>query len=303
VDLWDMERAKDGLYQYLDFLSVIADIPRMRSLLIEWEAIYELITLLYALEAGVARRPLVDPPPSSRQNYMPRSTQGTSDERHTVPTDGNTTPVVERPYDPSPPSVPNHPESVNGGSQNEVEPGPMAGLPPHHDTPHKFPWAGIKIQILIILTSLVAPPEGRRAPGNPTVQKQLLKYGGIMALLNCCVYDGHNEYLKERATLALKWVMDGCDEAQQFVRELSPLKNQNSTQQLRQPAQPGRSSTPNATPGVENDVEGSAATNGALQSITNGVSELGVPLSPRSDAIYQEFCRLKEQSRALSLGK
>ena len=47
-----------------------------------------------------------------------------------------------------------------------------------------------------------------------------------MALLNCCVYDGHNEYLKERATLCIKWVMEGCMEAQDFVRELSPLKNQ-----------------------------------------------------------------------------
>lgn len=53
-----------------------------------------------------------------------------------------------------------------------------------------------------------------------------------MPLLNCCVYDGHNEFLKERATLAIKFVMDGSEEAQKFVRELVPVtqgQNQNAS--------------------------------------------------------------------------
>ncbi|KFY12614.1 hypothetical protein V492_03792 [Pseudogymnoascus sp. VKM F-4246] len=200
VDLWDMERSKDGLAQYLDFIYVIADIPEMRPLLIEWETTYELIALLNALEAGVARKPLTEP----RRN-TPAAARANNGEASSAEGDKN--------YDPSQPQTPD--------SQN-VQPGP----PPLHDTPHKFPWRGIKVQILIILTSLVAPSNGRSGPGNPIVQKQILKYGGIMALLNCCVYDGHNEYLKERATLCIKWVMEGCMEAQDFVRELSPLKNQ-----------------------------------------------------------------------------
>ncbi|TVY68760.1 hypothetical protein LSUE1_G008658, partial [Lachnellula suecica] len=164
VDLWDMERAKDGLSQYLDFISVIAEIPEMRHLLIEWDCVYELVTLLKGLEVGVARKPLTE-------------------------------------------------------QANNIN------TPPMHDTPHKFPWSGIKIQILIILTSLLAPTNVRRnGPGNPIVQKQLLDHAGIMPLLNCCVYDGHNEYLKERATLAIKFVMEGCEEAQRFVRELVPVK-------------------------------------------------------------------------------
>jgi len=203
VDLWDMERAKDGLSQYLDFISVIADIPEMRPLLIDWETTYELIALLNALEAGVARKPLVEPrrnvQPAPRANPDNTAGDADSDKNH---------------YDPSQPQAP----------LDASQTGP--GLPPLHDTPHKFPWSGIKVQILIILTSLVAPSNGRSGPGNPIVQKQILKYGGIMALLNCCVYDGHNEFLKERATLCIKWVMEGCMEAQEFVRELSPLRNQ-----------------------------------------------------------------------------
>lgn len=193
VDLWDMERAKDGLSQYLDFISVIAEIDEMRPLLIEWEAVYELVTLLKALEAGVPRKPLVDPP-----SAVPRGATSSGS--------GSTTPVVERPYDASQP--------MDGSAPH---------LPPLHDTPHKFPWAGIKVQILIVLTSLVAPSNQRRqGPGNPVVQKQILERGGMMPLLNCCIYDGHHEYLKERVTLAMKYIMEGCEEAQNFIKDLVP---------------------------------------------------------------------------------
>jgi palmitoyltransferase len=200
VDLWDMERAKDGLSQYLDFISVIAEIPEMRHLLVEWEAVYEMITLLQALEAGVARKTLDERP-------MPGPSR--------------------------PPSA-----QTQGSQEIVVPPAPAPVLPPLHDTPHKFPWAGIKIQILIILTSLVAPTNARRqGPGNPTVQKQLLGHQGIMPLLNCCVYDGNNEYLKERATLCIKFVMEGCEEAQKFVRELVPVKQAQAQAQAAQQAQ------------------------------------------------------------------
>ena len=185
VDLWDMERAKDGLSQYLDFISVIAEIPEMRPLLVEWEAVYELIALLKALEAGVPRKSIDERPMPGPARPQPSEAHGSAD----------------------------------------APPAPAPILPPMHDTPHKFPWAGIKIQILIVLTSLVAPTNARRqGPGNPTVQKQLLTYQGIMPLLNCCAYDGNNEYLKERATLCIKYVMEGCEEAQKLVRELVPVK-------------------------------------------------------------------------------
>lgn len=225
VDLWDMERAKDGLSQYLDFISVIADIPQMRPLLVEWEITYELITLLNALEAGVARKALVEPrrnPSVAAQTTASASTDATISDEDLSSDSKPATPVIERPYDPASQA----PQDAQGHHNGNP------GLPPLHDTPHKFPWSGIKVQILIILTSLVAPSNGRAGPGNPTVQKQILDHGGVMALLNCCVYDGHNEYLKERATLCIKWVMEGCDEAQEFVRELSPLKNQKQDVEL-----------------------------------------------------------------------
>lgn len=216
VDLWDMERARDGLSQYLDFISVIAGIPEMRPLLIEWETVYELVVLLKALEEGVERKPLDARPVPAPNRRSPAQDSGSN----------SNSPAVERPYDENSPS--------GGHPQTSV---------PLHDEPHKFPWSGIKIQILIILTSLVAPSNARRSgPGNPIVQKQLLDRDGIMPLLNCCVYDGHNEYLKERATLAIKFVMEGCDEAQKFVRDLVPINKQGQPQT--QPAPQGSVQAP-----------------------------------------------------------
>ncbi|KAE9380808.1 hypothetical protein N431DRAFT_396050 [Stipitochalara longipes BDJ] len=211
VDLWDMERAKDGLSQYLDFISVIAEIPEMRHLLIEWETVYEMVALLKALEAGVARKNI--------------------DER---PMPGQPGPARRAPS--STPAVDSHPPQDVNSTQ-------------YQDTPHRFPWAGIKIQILIILTSLIAPNNTRRqGPGNPIVQKQLLAHEGIMPLLNCCVYDGHNEYLKERATLTIKFLMEGCKEAQDFVKELVPVKQaQAQAQAAARAAQEAAQSSASAT--------------------------------------------------------
>jgi hypothetical protein len=71
----------------------------------------------------------------------------------------------------------------------------------------------------------MAPNNARRnGPGNPIVQKQLLAHDGVISLLQCLNYDGNNEYIKERATMAIKFLMEGCKEAQDFVKEYVPLQ-------------------------------------------------------------------------------
>ena len=275
VDLWDMERAKDGLSQYLDFLSVIADIPEMRPLLIQWEAVYELIALLNALEAGVTKKPLVEPKKATSEpthTTISAGTDATVSDEDLESESGARKASTERSYDPSVSSMAvSAPDSIRDPS-----------LPALHDTPHKYPWAGIKVQILIILTSLVAPANGSRGPGNPTVQKQIVKHGGIMALLNCCIYDGHNEYLKERATLCIKFVMDGCEEAQQFVRELSPLNrtpkqdqslSRTRTQPLVLPVTPPRGTVLTATASLSSSSTYTTAPTVALANDSCEVSE------------------------------
>lgn len=193
VDNWDMERAKDGLAQFLDFLVTVTEIPDLRQHLIEWEAVYDLISLLNGLEAGVPKKPLVELPDRS----------------------------ANRPAAPSPPT-PRDQELWDAASTDPYNPQhpPPPPPPPMADHAHKFPWPGIKGPILTILAGLLQPPSGKASPGNPDVQQQIVKHNGMVSLLNCCVYDDHNRYARERVQICLKWLMDGSEEANNILRKL-----------------------------------------------------------------------------------
>ncbi|KAK3303525.1 uncharacterized protein B0T15DRAFT_439111 [Chaetomium strumarium] len=204
VDSWDMERAKDGIQQFLELLITVNELPETRQYLIEWESTYELLTLLKGLEAGVPKKPMVEMPNRSAHRQPP---------------------------------PPPHPDDPDHGYDSEDH--PLAPPPPLEEPAHKYPWAGIKGQILHILAGLLQPPPGRSSPGNPEVQSQILRHNGVISLLNCCVYDDHNRYARERVQICLKWLMDGSEEANKYLRELiamSPPPN------LRPPPSPSSSS-------------------------------------------------------------
>jgi palmitoyltransferase len=186
IDSWDMERAKDGLAQYLDFLTTVSEIMETRQKLIEWECIYDLIALLNGLEEGVPKKPLVE---------LPNRTPHTNDSHSST--------LVERPYS-------------TGPDSRGISPPP----PPMHEPAHIFPWSGVKGQIFTIIATLLQPPPGQSSPGNAAVQMQMVQFNGIVPLLNCCTYDDHNPFAKERVTICLKWLLDGSEAANNFFREL-----------------------------------------------------------------------------------
>ncbi|KXX83452.1 hypothetical protein MMYC01_200031 [Madurella mycetomatis] len=193
VDSWDMERAKDGIQQFLELLTTVNELPETRQYLIEWEATYELLVLLKGLEAGVPKKPMVELPARSanRQQQQQQQQQQTS----------------------------NSSDDHDHGYDSEDH--PLAPARPLDEEPaHKYPWAGIKGQILHILAGLLQPPPGRSSPGNPEVQAQILRHNGVISLLNCCVYDDYNRYARERVQICLKWLMDGSDEAKKYLHEL-----------------------------------------------------------------------------------
>lgn len=202
VDNWDMERAKDGLVQFLEFLTTVSEDLEMRTKLVEWEAAYDLLALLKGLEAGVAKKAHVDVPTRSQH----------------------------RPAEPS--------SSVHNNAHYDAAHDPPPPPPPHpniQEAPaaHNFPWAGVKGQILQILAALLQPPPGQNSPGNSLVQGQIVRHNGIVALLNCCTYDDHNRYARERVQLCLKWLMDGCDAANKYLKDLvamSPSPNATAAQ-------------------------------------------------------------------------
>ncbi|EPE05763.1 essential cytoplasmic protein [Ophiostoma piceae UAMH 11346] len=182
VETWDMERARDGLSQVLEFITMLCEIDEIRAKLVEWGAASEIIMLLKGLEDAVPKKPLVD------------ATQAAA-------------------------AIRNGPAS-RGAQQNGQHESSPPPPPVPQDPAYKFPWGGIKTQALAILASLLQPPPGRMSPGNEMVQNQIMEEKGMVPLLNACVYDDHNRFARERVQLCLKYLMDGCDEANLFVREL-----------------------------------------------------------------------------------
>ncbi|KAI1815923.1 hypothetical protein GGS20DRAFT_540732 [Poronia punctata] len=217
VDNWDLERAKDGLMQFLDFLLTVADIHVLRQHLIDYDAVYDLIKLLEGLDVAVERAPF----PIARRNDVPLMAP------HTM-----SNPQPSSSGDPPPP--------------------PPPPPPPLADPPHEFPWPGIKGQVLSILAALLQPPPGRHSPGNPTVQLQIVKHNGIVALLNCCLYDDNNRFCRERTQLCLKWLMDGSPDAAAFLQNLiSANQAQHLNQVQRTPSGSGTVNRQQAGAGMQ----------------------------------------------------
>ncbi|KAI0434154.1 hypothetical protein F5Y09DRAFT_280006 [Xylaria sp. FL1042] len=185
VDNWDLERAKDGLVQFLDFLYTIADIHPLRQHLIDYDAVHDLLKLLEGLDLAVERAPF----PVNRRNDVAAASSA---------------------------SMP----APQPSSSSNPPPPPPPPPPPLSEPPHEFAWAGIKGQVLSILAALLQPPPGQTSPGNPAVQLQIVKHNGIVALLNCCLYDDNNRFCRERTQLCLKWLMDGSPDAAAFLQNL-----------------------------------------------------------------------------------
>ncbi|KAI1353813.1 hypothetical protein F5Y01DRAFT_303040 [Xylaria sp. FL0043] len=185
VDNWDLERAKDGLVQFLDFLYTIADIHPLRQHLIDYDAVHDLLKLLEGLDLAVERVPF----PVNRRNDVAAASSA---------------------------SMP----APQPSSSSNPPPPPPPPPPPLSEPPHEFAWAGIKGQVLSILAALLQPPPGQSSPGNPAVQLQIVKHNGIVSLLNCCLYDDNNRFCRERTQLCLKWLMDGSSDAAAFLQNL-----------------------------------------------------------------------------------
>ncbi|KAK4166691.1 hypothetical protein QBC43DRAFT_232282 [Cladorrhinum sp. PSN259] len=82
VDSWDMERAKDGLQQFLELFTTVSELPETRAYLVEWELVYELIVLLKGLDAGVPKKPMVDPAKRQSPPSVDDHDQGYDSEDH-----------------------------------------------------------------------------------------------------------------------------------------------------------------------------------------------------------------------------
>ncbi|QVM07181.1 copper transport protein [Coccidioides posadasii str. Silveira] len=196
LNLWDMERVYEGVYQFLEFFAVLTENTEWKNLLVQWEIVYDLVTLIKELEASIPKGSL-----SSLTAAASRAPQTPKESAQP----GSAAPVaVERPYEPNDPE----PTDAATVSAESRAPSPPMG----NEDPSEFEWRNLKKLVILVLSSLVWKC--------PEVQNQIRKYGGVETILSCTSFDAHNPYIKEHAVMCLKFLLEGNRENQRVVEEL-----------------------------------------------------------------------------------
>ena len=213
LNLWDMERVYEGVYQFLEFFAVLTESEEWKDLLVNWEIVSELVTLLRELEASI---PHADPTTTPLPQTTAEAQQVAKQQPQQLSPSNvdSTTPVaVERPFD------------VNDtvGTPMPTD-GPLPAPSPLSQTesqdqdaldaadPSDFEWRNLKKLVILVLSSLVWKSR--------TVQDQIRQYGGVEMVVACCTYDGNNPYIREHAVMCLRFLLEGNEENKELVRRL-----------------------------------------------------------------------------------
>lgn len=233
LNLWDMERMYEGVYQYLEFFAVLTEESIWKGILGEWEMASELVTLLRELEGGIPKMGPIAP-------QMPRRVAQPSQRAQSADAAAqsrNITPVaVERPFDmeppdhdpgfpPLPPGPPSHQifEAETPLAYPEDPVLPLAhDLQHDHDEPSDFEWRNLKKLTVLVLSSLIWK--------NRTVQDQVRVYGGLEALVSCCKTDENNPYIREHAIMCLRFAVEGCEENARVIRRMAASQGSSITE-------------------------------------------------------------------------
>jgi palmitoyltransferase len=221
LNLWDMERMYEGVYQYLEFFAILTEHETWKRMLSNWEISHELVTLLKELDAAIPKGQL-SPPPLRNVNQAPPPPapvevdipppQQQQEQQYQQPQPPQEIPqpqyqpvAVERPYD-----------TTAAGAEPYIPPtnppSPRPYMDEAADEPSDFEWRNLKKLAVLVLSSLVWK--------NKHVQDQIRPLGGIEAVLNCCSYDEHNPYIREHAIMCLRFLMEGNKENQERIHAL-----------------------------------------------------------------------------------
>lgn len=204
LNLWDMERVYEGVYQFLEFFAVLTENTEWKTLLVQWEIVYDLVTLIKELEVSIPKGSLSSLTAAAAAAASRASQQASASKESSVQGSAGAPVSVERPYDPNDPE-PTDNATVSGGSR---APSPPLGT----EDPAEFEWRNLKKLVILVLSSLVWKC--------PQVQNQIRKYGGVETILSCTAFDAHNPYIKEHAVMCLKFLLEGNRENQHLVESL-----------------------------------------------------------------------------------
>lgn len=225
LNLWDMERMYEGVYQYLEFFAILTEHETWKTMLSNWEVANELVTVLKELDAAIPKGQISIPPLTAARGGTPAPT-----------TEEPPQPVaVERPYD----------TTANPTAPEGYMPSPRPYIDEAQDEPSDFEWRNLKKLAVLVLSSLVWK--------NRQVQDQIRPLGGIEAVLNCCSYDEHNPYIREHAIMCLRFLMEGNKENQDHIRALERYEKEKDGP-VDPPASPQHTSKPPVSVKVPDEV-------------------------------------------------
>lgn len=213
LNLWDMERVYEGVYQFLEFFAVLTESEEWKDLLVNWEIVSELVTLLRELEGSIPHADLTTAPLPQTIAEAQEAAKQQAPQPGQLSVDTATPVAVERPFDVN--DVAGIPMPTDG---------PMPAPSPLSQTdsqdqdaldaadPSDFEWRNLKKLVILVLSSLVWKSR--------TVQDQIRQYGGVEMVVACCTYDGNNPYIREHAVMCLRFLLEGNEENKELVRRL-----------------------------------------------------------------------------------
>ncbi|WPG98527.1 Hypothetical protein R9X50_00131800 [Acrodontium crateriforme] len=220
LNLWDMERMYEGVYQYLEFFAVLSEDSAWKEILATWEMASELVTLLRELEGGISRpgqsaaamKRMAQAAPQQQQAGRQRSMSADAAVGH----DAKVLPM-DHPFE-AQGTTTQHVQQTSGDFHQEGNAvssalGTARPPVPDQDEPSAFEWRNLKKLTVLVLSSLVWK--------NRPVQDQVRKYGGLEALVACCRHDEHNPYIREHAIMCLRFAVEGCKENGEVVRGMA----------------------------------------------------------------------------------
>lgn len=206
LNLWDMERVYEGVYQFLEFFAVLTESEEWKCKLVEWEIVSELVTLLRELDVSIPKPCTLAVPATAAKMEAATYTTAADGEKQTI-----IAPVaVERPYDQTPSDAAWRPDYVDRGTSET----PSAAI--DNQEASEFEWRNLKKLVVLVLSSLVWK--------SSVVQNQIRQYGGVEMVLACCNIDDNNPYIREHAIMCLRFLLEGNKENQEIVRSLVPRK-------------------------------------------------------------------------------
>lgn len=204
LTLWDMERVYEGVYQFLEFFAVLTENEMWKDMLVRWEIVSELVTLLRELDASIPKAPLTSAQTAREEAEAAGNAR---------PTQGSTSASgqVERPYD-----LVSTDETAPAGYEADASAPESPSRDPENPDPADFEWRNLKKLVVLVLSSLV----WKSVP----VQDQIRQYGGVEMVLNCCNYDANNLYIREHAIMCLRFLLENSPENQEIVEKLEARK-------------------------------------------------------------------------------